>query len=145
MSDSNDNNNPDAASRVDDLVATIRNALATDASSESRATAASACRAILGVLDPTTRSNLPPSAPSPTSTASAATSPLASALGAIGQIPKEQLLGFLVGGLKSLMSQSGPNYLTAPVRVIERAAEGEHPAAPARTAGSSNSKRGGTR
>ena len=144
MSDSNDNNNSDAANRVDELVATIRNALATDSTPESRATATSACRAILGALDPTSRSHVPPSATSPTSAASAATSPIVSALGVIGQIPQEQVLGFLVGGIRSLLSERGPTYLAAPARV-ERPVERKQAAAPTHALGSSNSKRGETR
>jgi hypothetical protein len=120
MTDTQDKPNAtDPAHRLDDLFTTIRGAIAQDAASDARSAGALACRAILGVLDPSSRST--PSVPtSPTSP----TSPLTAALGALGSIPREQILEFLVGGLRSVLTHRGPAYHTRPAP------------APARTPGS---------
>jgi len=108
--------------RIDELVATIRAALAPDAGTEVRSAGAIACRAILGALDPTSRpsglSAIPasPAATSPTSTSAGSASPIAALLGTIGQIPRDQLLE-VVGGLRWLLGQQGPTYLTRPTPI----------------------------
>lgn len=116
MSDSNDTNADDPASRNDELVSAIRAALAPDASSEARTSAAHACRAILRGLDPAPSRNAAPS----TSTASVlAGTPLGNALNAISSIPREQVLGFLVTGLRAVLSQNAPTYRARPVSARE--------------------------
>ena len=109
--------------RVDELVATIRAALAPDAGTEVRSAGAIACRAILGALDPASRANaglsaIPasPAVTSPTSTSAGSASPIAALLGTIGQIPRDQLLE-VVGGLRWLLGQQGPTYLTRPTPI----------------------------
>ena len=103
-------NATDTAHRLDDLFTTIRGALAQDAAGDVRSAGALACRAILGVIDPSSRATTPSAPTSPGSP----TSPLTAALGAIGSIPREQILEFIVGGLRSVLTQRGPSYLTRP-------------------------------
>jgi hypothetical protein len=128
---------PDHTPQLDELLTTIRAACAPDAGADVRSAGSIACRAILGVLDPTSllgsptaasppRASTPATPTSPIatllgafgqmspSTASAPTSPIAGLMGAISQIPREQLLD-LVGGLRWLLGQPGPAYLTRPV------------------------------
>lgn len=134
---------PDPTHRIDELLTTIRDALAQDAPIEVRSAGAIACRAILGALDPTIRTSAPTallashgaasfaaSSPIatlltalgqvPTSMPGEAASPLTSLLGAIGQIPREQLIGSLVVGLRSLFSSGRPAYLVRPMLVPVR-------------------------
>lgn len=113
MSDPNDNSTPDVASRNDELMAAIRTALAADASPEARATGASACRAILRGLEPAQpRNAAPPSSPA----SMLAGTPLGAALGALNSIPREQILEYLVSGLRAVLGQgSPPTYRPAPV------------------------------
>jgi len=134
MSDTTDNAiSPDPAAGVDQLLATIRHALAEDVGADVRSAGALACRAILGVLDPASRSSIPPSTASPT-TPPSVTSPLASLLSAIGpssmsppgtsSISREQLLALLAGGLRSLLTRSEPAYRTFPAPTPTRPPEG---------------------
>jgi hypothetical protein len=134
---------PGPTHRIDELLTTIRDALAQDAPTEMRSAGAIACRAILGALDPTIRTSAPAALSSshgaassaasspmatlltalgqvPTAMPGEAASPLTSLLGAIGQIPREQLIGSLVVGLRSLFSSSGPAYLIRPIPVPMR-------------------------
>lgn len=113
MSDSNDNNSSDAASRNDELISAIRTALASDASPEVRASGASACRAILRGLEPAqTRNAASANSPAP----ALAGTPLGAALGAFSSIPREQILEFLVSGLRAVLGHgSPPTYRPAPV------------------------------
>ena len=112
MSDPNDNHSPDAASRNDDLISAILTALAPDASPEARASGLGACRAILRSLEPPpTRNGAPGSSPA----SMLAGTPLGTALGALSSIPREQILGFLVGGLRAMLGQGAPNYRAAPL------------------------------
>jgi hypothetical protein len=123
----------DHAPQLDELITTIRAACGPEAGADARAAGLIACRAILGVLDPASLAGTspprasPPSAPtSPVATllggfgqvspsaAAAQSSPIAGLVGAISQIPREQLLD-LVGGLRWLLGQPGPAYLTPPV------------------------------
>jgi hypothetical protein len=124
MSDTTTNTTPpDPATGVNELLATIRDALAEDVGADVRSAGALACRVVLGMLDPPSRGSDTPS-PSPASISSSVTSPLASLLSAIGRppstppgpgsIPREQLLGLLAGALRSVLSQSEPMYRTAP-------------------------------
>jgi hypothetical protein len=137
MTDPQDKSNPpDHAHRVDELLNAIHGALAQDAGADARSAGAVACQAILGVLDPTSRASGGAGTPSPMSTSPAATSPIATLLGAfrqlpatastststspiaallgaINQIPREQLLE-AIGGLRGLLGQQGPTYLTRP-------------------------------
>jgi hypothetical protein len=125
MSDTTDTPKPpDLAPRLDELLALIRTALVQDAGADARSAGAIACRAILGTLDPTSRAGVPPVAatpPIPTSPAasSAVASPIATLLGAIGQVPREQLLE-VIGGLRWLLGQQGPTYRTSPAPVPPR-------------------------
>ncbi|HEU4735374.1 MAG TPA: hypothetical protein VFT22_46100, partial [Kofleriaceae bacterium] len=78
MADTHDTpNSSDPAHRVDDLLTSIRAALAQDATSDVRSTGALACRTILGVLDPSSRVTTHPASATPSSPSS----PLAAALG----------------------------------------------------------------
>jgi hypothetical protein len=112
MSSPNDNNTSDAATRADDLVAAIRSALTSDASPELRSTGASACRTILRGLEPAPpRNGLPPSSPA----AMFAGTPLGAALGALSSMPREQVLEFIVSGLRAVLGHgSPPTYRPAP-------------------------------
>jgi hypothetical protein len=142
MTDSQDKPNvSDSASRLDELLLTIRTSLEQDAGSEARSAGAVACRAILGALDPIAPPHVPtpgPSVPaastSPIATllgalarnpsaTSLTSSPVAALLAAISQIPREQLLEAL-GGLRWLFGQQGPTYLTRPAPVPQQSAGG---------------------
>jgi hypothetical protein len=114
MSDPNDNNTSDAASRSDELVSAIRTALASDASPEARATGANACRAILRGLEPAqVRNSAAPSSPAASMLAG---TPLGTALGALNSIPREQILELIASGLRAVLGQgSPPTYRPAPV------------------------------
>jgi len=101
---------PDTAHRFDDLITAIRSALAQDAAADARSAGAIACRAILGVLDPSSRTTTPPAPTSPTSP----TSPIAAVLGAVTSMPREQILEFVAGGLRSMLTQRAPTYLSRP-------------------------------
>jgi hypothetical protein len=118
MTDTQDNTKPlDPAQRLDDLFAAIRNALASEAPADARSAGAIACRAILGVLEPPAPRAAVPAAPS---------SPIGAALGAIGTIPREQLLEFVVGGLRSIFAQSSaPAYRSRPTPMPPRGSGGE--------------------
>jgi hypothetical protein len=129
MADTQDNScSPDSAHRLDELLATLRDALAQDAAADVRAAGVVACRAILGALDPASRPGAPftpvsPASPSTPPSSTAPTSPLAALLGALGQIPREQLLD-VVGGLRWLFGAQGPTYLTRPTPTPPRSAGG---------------------
>jgi hypothetical protein len=60
--------------------------------------------------DPQTRTG----ATSNSAAAKLAGTPLGAALGAISSIPREQLLEFLVTGVRALFSQGSPSYRSAP-------------------------------
>jgi hypothetical protein len=135
MSDTTDNpTSPDPAAGVDELLATIRDALTDNVSTDIRSAGALACRAILGVLDPASRASIPPSTPSPP-TSPPLTSPFASLLSVIGpssaaasgtgSIPREQLLALLAGGLRSLLARTEPAYRTPPAQTPPRPSEGK--------------------
>ncbi len=109
MSDPNDNP-ADVAGRADELFAAIRAALAPDASAESKTGAANAARAILRGLDPQARTGAPPSL----AASMLAGTPLGAALGAISSLPREQLVEFLVSGVRSIFSHSSPTYRARP-------------------------------
>ena len=112
MTDLHDTSKPaDTGHRLDELFATIRGAMADNAVGDARSAGALACRAILGILDPSSRSGpQPPTPPLPSSAAS----PLIAVLGALGSVPREQLVETLLGGLRSILTQTGPTYLTRP-------------------------------
>jgi hypothetical protein len=112
MSDSNDAPTSDAASRHDDLISAIRVALAPDAPAEIRAGGVTACRAILRGLEPLAMRN---GAPASSPTSALAGTPLGTALGALGAIPREQILGLLVSGVRAMLGDGAPAYRTAPL------------------------------
>jgi len=122
---------PDLAPHLDELLALIRTALAQDADTDARSAGAVACRAILGTLDPTSRAGAPPvgttpTVPMPSPTRSATSpiaSPIATLLGAIGAVPREQLLE-VIGGLRWLLGRQGPTYRTRPAPAPTRPPEG---------------------
>lgn len=123
MTDTHDKPSPpDAAHRRDDLIATLRSALAQDASAEARSAGASACRAILGVLDSSSRAA---TAPAPPSSPSSPTSPIAAVLGAVTSMPREQILELVVGGLRSMLTQRAPTYLPRPAPAPARGSGGK--------------------
>lgn len=112
MHDPNDDHTSDPASSRDDLISAIRVALAPDASAEIRASGVSACRAILRGLEPFPLRN----GPAASSSASAlAGTPLGAALGALGSIPRDQILELLVSGVRAMLGQGAPIYRTAPL------------------------------
>src|ERR1043165_1830565 len=114
MSDLNDNN-ASAASRTDELVSALRTALPADASPETRAAGASACRAILRGLEPAqVRNAAPPSSPNSPASMLAGT-PLGAALGALNSMPREQILELIASGLRAVLGHgSPPTYRAAP-------------------------------
>jgi hypothetical protein len=114
MSEPNDSNTSDAANHIDDLVSAIRTALAPDAPSEARTSAANACRVILRGLEPAGMRN---GAPIATPASTLAGTPLGAALGALGSIPREQILEFLVTGLRAVLTQTAPVYRGRPAPV----------------------------
>lgn len=118
MTDTQDKPNPPAtAHRLDDLITAIRSALAQDAAADARSAGAIACRAILSVLEPPAPRAAVPAAPS---------SPIGAALGAIGSIPREQVLEFVMGGLRSLFAQRAvPAYHSRPKPAPPRGSGGE--------------------
>lgn len=115
MSDVNDHETPSAPPGIDDLFTALRSALANDATPEVRSAGANACRVMLGALDPASLRNAarPPTAP-PTSSALGG-SPLGGVLGALGSIPREQIVEFLVTGLRSFLTPSAPTYHLRPM------------------------------
>jgi hypothetical protein len=87
---------------MDEIIETIRAAVAGGASDEARAAGAQACRAVLAALDAT------PGAP--LATVSAAEAPplalggdIASALSALRGLPPEQLLDLAIGRLRAAL------------------------------------------
>jgi hypothetical protein len=117
VTDTQDNPKPsDLTQRLDDLFTAIRGGLTSEAPADARSAGAIAARAILGALDPlSTRS----------ATATAPTSPITAALGAIGSIPREQLLEFVVGGLRSILTQKVPTYHARPAPAPTRRTDNE--------------------
>jgi hypothetical protein len=116
MTDSQDKPNiPDSSSRLDELLMTVRAALASEAAAEARSAGAVACRAILATLDPQSRpaAGSPSVSPSPATVPPTPQSPIAAVLGAIGQIPRERLFEVL-SGLRWLLGQPGPTYRPRP-------------------------------
>jgi hypothetical protein len=69
-------------------IETIRTAFAADATAEARLAGAQACRALLGVLEPTTASTLPP---------------VASIVAAIRGVPADQLLDLAIAKLRAAL------------------------------------------
>lgn len=115
MTETQDKAHPSDSHRFDELLTTIRNALSQDAAADVRAAGTMACRAILDTLDPTSRAPGPQAPMFATQRPPAATPSLSAVVGAIGQIPREQILEILVGGLRSMLAKSGPAYLTRPM------------------------------
>jgi hypothetical protein len=106
---------PDTTHRLDEMFTTIRSAFVQDAASNTRSAGALACRTLLGELDPPSRTTAPPTATSPASPSPP--SPITAALGPLGQIPREQLVALLVGGLRSILGQgTSPPYRSPPQR-----------------------------
>ena len=112
MSESNDNNSTDARSSNDDLMSSIRAALAPDASSDARTSAAHACRTLLRSLEPAPARNGSPGA-SPA--AMLAGTPIGNALSALGSLPRDQVLQLLATGMRVLFGQGSPSYRAAPL------------------------------
>jgi len=95
---------PDLAEKagpLDDLIASIRMAVAPGASTEARAVGATACRSILAALE--TKAGQPLTAASPTATV--ATSPLAAMLAQLAAMPLEQMLEFITNFLRAKLPQ----------------------------------------
>lgn len=95
------------------LVDSIRAALASDATAETRAAGASACRTILTALEAT------PGAPIGGATPVVAPNPLAVAIaGMVRSTPPEQLLDLLIAKLGGLVQQ--PNAAPAEARPVHK-------------------------
>lgn len=114
MSDTNDDpkppepKSPDAAAHPhESLLIAIRAALAPGAATDSRSAGAIACRTALGILEPA-------GARVPLPTPNASTSPLDTAIGALGSVPREQLLPFIAAGLRSVLGRQPPTYRSRP-------------------------------
>jgi hypothetical protein len=117
VTDTQDNlTSSDLTQRLDGLFTAIRGALTSEAPADARSAGAIAARAILGALEPSSTRSATPTAP---------TSPITAALGAIGSIPREQLLEFVVGGLRSILTHKAPTYHARPVPAPTRRTDSE--------------------
>ena len=104
--------NPDLASKpdpLDDLIASIRTAVAPSASAEVRAVGATACRAILTALE--AKAGQPLAAAPPAATP--VTSPLAAMLSQLAAMPREQMLEFITSFLRSKLPPGTQTQVTA--------------------------------
>lgn len=90
---------------LDNLIASIRAAVAPNASAEVRAVGATACRSILTALEAQAGQPLA-SAPS------APTSPLAGILSAFASMPREQLLEAVISRLRTALPPGTPTAAT---------------------------------
>jgi hypothetical protein len=99
---------PETAHAVATVIAAIRAAVAADASVEARAVGATACRTILTALEAQAGQPLapPPAATSPSS-------PLAAMLSQLASMPREQLIEFLVGRLRTALPPGTATQATA--------------------------------
>lgn len=87
---------------MENLIESIKNALASDASEDARASGAQACRTILAALE------TPAGEPLATATVSSSTttpesSPLLAAVAALRGLPPEQLLDLAIARLKAAL------------------------------------------
>jgi len=99
----------DKAGPLDDLISSIRTAVAPDASAEARAVGATACRSILAALE--AKSGQPLTAAPQTATA--ATSPLAAMLAQLAAMPREQMLEFITNFLRTKLPQGAQPQVAA--------------------------------
>jgi hypothetical protein len=102
MTDMQDTPNPsDKPQLLDDLIASIRAAVARDASADARAIGATACRSILTALEAQAGQPLAaaPSAPA---------SPVASLLTSLASMPREQLLDLVISKLRAALPPGTP-------------------------------------
>ena len=81
---------------MDQLIETIRAAIAPDASAEARAAGAQACRTILAALDAASGQPLAAASPIPAS-------PIASIVGALRGVPPDQLLDLAIAKLRAAL------------------------------------------
>jgi len=117
MTDTPDN--PDPPGHSDELIAAIRAALMPAASADARSAGTIACQAILSALDPTARpvAGIAPAPSSPsgaTPTLPSSSSPIGTLIAAVGQMPREQVLGMLGNGLRWLLAPQAPTYRGRP-------------------------------
>jgi hypothetical protein len=95
---------------TDDILESIRAALAPDASAEARTRGADTCRAILGVLEPAAK-------PSPAATSMPPD--FASLVGAVRHLAPEQLLDLAIARLRTALPTDTPIAPIAPVAPIK--------------------------
>jgi hypothetical protein len=117
MTDTPDNPSPPGnAPRSDELIAAIRASLAPAAGADARSAGTIACQAILSALNPTARpiSGVAPAPSSSTPTPPSSSSPIATLIAAVGQMPREQVLGMLGNGLRWLLAPQAPTYIARP-------------------------------
>ena len=109
MSDTQDTPSPsDKPHPLDDLIASIRAAVAPDASTDVRAIGATACRSILTALEAQAGQ---PLAAAPASHAAPA-SPLSNAFSAFASMPREQLLDLVITKLRTALPPGTPTAVT---------------------------------
>jgi len=99
---------------LDDLIASIRTAVAPGASAEARAVGSTACRSILAALEAKTGQPLtaaPPTAPPPPSPSPP--SPLVAMLAQLATMPREQMLEFIANFLRSKLPPGTQTQVTA--------------------------------
>jgi hypothetical protein len=111
MTDIQDTPNPsDKPQLLDDLIASIRAAVARDASADARAIGATACRSILTALD------AQPGQPLTAAPSAASASHLAGMLHAFATMPREQLLDLLISKLRAALPPGTPTAVTGAPR-----------------------------
>lgn len=96
---------------MENLIEAIRNAIATDATDESRAAGVHACRTILVALE--TPAGAPMGAPTASPALAEPRSPLEAAVSALRGVPPDQLLDLAIARLKAALP---PDAKVDPVR-----------------------------
>jgi len=99
---------------MDDLIESIKTAIANDANDEARAKGAVACRTILSTLQTQAGEPMAPAAPMPE--APTATQ-IASIVGALRQLPPDQLLDLAIARLRAALPSAAEAPTTAPTPV----------------------------
>jgi hypothetical protein len=94
---------------LDDLIASIRTAVAPDAPADARAIGATACRSILTALEAQAGQPLAAAPVTPTS-------PLAGMLSAFASMPREQLLETVISRLRAALPPGTPTAVTGAPR-----------------------------
>jgi hypothetical protein len=110
MTDTQDTSSPsDNPHPLDDLIASIRAAVAPNASADVRAIGATACRSILTALEAQAGQPLAAAPFAPAST-------LAGMLSAFASMPREQLLDLVIAKLRAALPPGTPTAVTGAPR-----------------------------